>query len=141
MRVRNLTVLGKLCLLLASGNSFAQSWHSPAFDSWANPHTTAGVIYNMAKWFSTSLSKEDLAIHRSAVHHALNNLENGETVSWRSPSKDAEGAVQIAYTWPSNGLTCRRVYSYVRINSDAKGYQDTACMDNNRKTWTFVDKY
>jgi hypothetical protein len=134
-------VLGKLCLLLCLNTAQAQSWHSPAFDGWASPHTSAGLVYNIAKWFSTSLAKEDLDKHRQAVHHALNNLENGEMVIWTSRVTDAEGRVQIAYTWPASGKTCRRVYSYVRINENSKAYQDTACLDSNHKTWTFVDKY
>lgn len=134
-------VLGKSCLLLFLNTAQAQSWHSPAFDGWASPNTGAGIVYNIAKWFSASLSKEDLDKHRQSVYHALNNLENGEMVMWTSRVEDAEGRVQIAYTWPTRGMICRRVYSYVRINDNQRSYQDTACLDGNRKTWTFVDKY
>jgi len=140
--VKSGMALGKLFLLLALANTAnAQSWHSPAFESWADPRTGAGLVYNLAKWFSASLSKEDLIKHRSAVHHALNNLDNGEVVEWRNEWVNTEGKVQIAYTWPNRGVICRRVYSWVRVKDNSRAYEDTACLDNNQKTWTFVDKY
>lgn len=133
MLVRNLTVLGKLCLLLLLSPAHAQS---PAFES-----QTVGVAWVINKWFGNSLSKVDLENHRHAVNHALNNLETGEVVVWHSITDDAEGQVKIAYTWPANGSVCRRIYSYVRVKSRAESYQDTACLNSNRRTWTFVDKY
>lgn len=99
------------------------------------------MLFNITKWFGASLSKEDTELHRRAVYQALNNLENGEQVVWRNDRNDADGKVAVAYTWPNNGLVCRRLYSYVRINTNSRSYQDTACLDNNQKTWTFVDKY
>lgn len=136
-------VLGKsfLLSLLITSQCWAQSYQNPAFDSWANPSTGAGLVFNIAKWFGASLSKEDKIKHRSAVYHALNNLENGEMIEWRNEYQNTEGKVQIAYTWPNRGLICRRVYSWVRVKESSKSYQDTACMDSNLKTWTFVDKY
>jgi surface antigen len=100
-----------------------------------------GIAWVVNKWFGNSLSKQDLDNHKQAVHHALNNLENGETVVWRSIIDDADGQVKIVYTWPASGSVCRRIYSYIRINDKANGYQDTACFNTNRRTWTFVDKY
>jgi surface antigen len=134
-------VLGKLFLILSLNTAQAQSWSSPAFTGWANPTDSASIVFNMAKWFSASLSKEDKMRHQQAVYHALNNLENGELVEWFNNATDSQGKVQISYTWPAGGTICRRVYSFVRKDTNARSYQDTACMDNNQKTWTFVDKY
>jgi surface antigen len=133
MRVKNGTVLGKLCLLLFLNPVYAQS---PAFES-----QTVGIAWVMNKWFGNSLSKQDLDNHKQAVNHALNNLDNGETVTWRSIIDDADGQVRIVYTWPASGTVCRRIYSFIRINDKANSYQDTACLNTNRRTWTFVDKY
>jgi surface antigen len=131
-----------LLILIANSNLvYAQNWQSPAFDNWANPTTSAGIIYNAAKWFSSRLDKEDMLTHRSAVFQALNNLENGETVVWRNDWKNTEGIVQIAYTWPNRGAICRRVYSWVKVKNNSRSYEDTACLDSNHRTWTFVDKY
>lgn len=126
--------LGKLCLLLAVNTANAQGWANPSFES-------RGFMSTMSRMFGASLSNEDISLHKQAVYHALNNADNGETVVWYNDRSDSEGKAMIAWTYPSNGGSCRRVYSYVRIKSNAMSYQDTACLDNNRKTWTFVDKY
>jgi surface antigen len=132
MRVRNGMVLGKLCLLLVLNTAYAQS---PAFE-------TSNVIATLAdRWFGNSLSKTDIHTHRTSVYHALNNLDNGELVSWHNDQANTAGQVKIAYTWPGGGGVCRRIYSYIRINSSYRSFQDTACLDNNRQTWTFIDKY
>lgn len=127
-------VLGKLYLLLAINTAHAQGWNNPAFDS-------TGTMSIMARIFGTNLSKEDVSTHRQAVYHALNNAENGETVVWYNNATDSDGKAMIAWTSPTNGGMCRRIYSYIRIKSNMSSYQDTACLDINRKTWSFVDKY
>jgi surface antigen len=119
---------------LLINTAHAQGWNNPAFES-------SGFLTAMSRMFGSTLSKQDVATHKQAVYHALNNAENGETVVWYNDATDSEGKAFIAWTYPSNGGMCRRVYSYVRIKSNAMSYQDTACLDNNRKTWTFVDKY
>lgn len=119
----------------------AQSWNSPAFDNWAQPNTSAGIVYNITKWFSASLSKEDVAKHQKVVLFALNNLDPGETVVWNNETTDSEGKATIAVRYATTTGTCCRVYSYVRVKNNEKTYSDSACIDNNRKTWTFVDKY
>lgn len=120
---------------------FAQNWHSPAFESWADPRTGAGIIYNVYKWFSSSLSDEDKRKHQQVVLFALNNLDPGHTVVWNNETTDSEGRASIAVRYVANGTTCCRVYSYVRVKNNQRSYSDTACLDNNQRTWTFVDKY
>jgi surface antigen len=96
---------------------------------------------SITRIFGASLGKEDIGRHQQAVYHALNNTENGETVTWYNNATDSEGRAMIVWTMPASGGACRRIYSYVRTKSYANSYQDTACLDNNRKTWTFIDKY
>jgi len=134
MRVRNLMVCGKLFLLTFANTALAQS---PTFDSTAS----FGITQVIARIAGLHLSKTDLETHRLAVYHALNNLDNGETVEWRSDTADADGKVVIAYTWPASGQICRRIYSTVRVRFDSRNYQDTACLNTNSKTWSFIDKY
>jgi hypothetical protein len=132
-------LLSSLMFSLQSVN--AQNWRSPAFDNWAEPNSSAGIIYNISKWISTSLSKEDIAKHQRIVLFALNNLDPGETAVWHNETTDSEGKATIAVRYATTSGTCCRVYSYVRIKNNEKTYSDSACLDNNRKTWTFVDKY
>lgn len=141
MRVKNMMVLGKLCLILVSTNSYAQSWISPINQNWSRSETFLGFAYNISKHFSTRLSKEDSALHTQAVYHALENLDNGELVQWYNDRSDSHGRVRIVYTWQGSGNICRRVFSWVRFAENARNFEDTACYNMNTKTWNFVDKY
>jgi hypothetical protein len=144
-RAAGLTGFGKFLLLtslvcsVSSAN--AQSWQSPAFDNWADNRTSAGIVYNISKWFSASLSKEDLAKHQKVVLFALNNIDPGESAVWNNETTDSEGKVTLAVRYATTTGTCCRIYSYVRVKTNYKTYADSACLDSNHKTWTFVDKY
>lgn len=144
-RAAGRTGFGKF-LLLASlvgsvSSASAQSYQSPAFDNWADNRSSAGIVYNISKWFSASLSKEDRAKHQRIVLFALNNIDPGETVVWDNETTDSEGKVTLAVRYATTTGTCCRIYSYVRVKNNFKTYTDSACLDSNHKTWTFVDKY
>lgn len=141
MPVKNMMVLGKLCLILVCTNSFAQSWETPIYDNWRRSDNFIGFAYNISKYLSKRLKPEDQAMHSQSVYHALNNLENGELVEWFNHRTDAQGKARIVYTYPGNGDICRRVHSWVRYGRDEKSFQDTACYNNTSKAWVFIDKY
>ena len=142
MLAKNLMVLGKLFLILVcSSNAFAQSWEAPIFNRWANNDSILGLTYNLSKFASSRLKKEDRALHTQAVYHSLNNVENGEMVEWFNDRNDSQGKVKIVYTYPANGNICRRVHSWVRLGVDERSFEDTACFYNNIKSWKFIDKY
>ena len=128
-------------LLSFSLPSFSQNWHNPAFENWADSRTGAGIVYNIHKWFTTSLSDEDKRKHQQIVLFALNNLDPGQTAVWNSDTTDSEGRATIAVRYAANGNTCCRIYSYVRVKNNQRTYSDTACLDSNGKTWNFVNKY
>jgi surface antigen len=141
MHVKNMMVLGKLCLILVCSNSYAQSWQTPVYNNWNSGDSLFGFAYNMTKFFSKRLKPEDQALHSQSVYHALSNLENGETVEWFNDRTDAQGKAKIVYTFPANGSICRRVHSWVRFGVDSKNFEDTACFNNVLNTWNFIDKY
>jgi surface antigen len=97
--------------------------------------------YNMSIYYGSRLSKMDNAFHSQAVYHALNSLDNGETVEWYNDRGNSYGKARIVYTIPGSGTICRRIHSLVRVGDRENNYEDTACYSNNTNTWTFVDKY
>lgn len=141
MRVKNMMVLGKLCLILVCTNSYAQSWETPVYQNWQRTDSIVGFAFNVTKWFTKRLKPEDQAMHSQSVYHALNNLENGEVVEWFNHRTDAQGKARIVYTYPGSGNICRRIHSWVRFGADEKSFQDTACYNNTTNTWIFIDKY
>ncbi len=137
MRVKNMMVLGKLCLILVCTNSYAQSWESPINDRWLPSDNAISFMINMSKWFGTQLKPQDRELHRHAVYHALNNLENGEAVEWFNDRTDAQGKARIVMTTPANGSYCRRIHSWVRLGADQRSFEDTACYNVTTKSWNF----
>lgn len=140
MPVKNTMALMKLCLILACTNSWAQSWEFPK----PNPNSgesALGSAWLIGKILETRMNKQDTAYHTQAVYHALNNLENGDLVEWFNERTGSHGKARIIYTWPSNSGPCRRVYSWARFGDQMRTYEDTACYNNTRNTWNFIDKY
>lgn len=141
MLAKNLTALGKWCLiLLASGNVYAQSWSQPLNTDWQRNDSIVGLVYNATKWYSTKLAKNDQLYHGQAVIHALNNAENGQVVEWFNDYDGSYGKVMISMTWPASGDICRRMYHYVRRDNAEKSWGETACMSSNTGRWVFADK-
>ena len=141
MLAKNLTALGKLCLILAiSSNAYAQSWDKPMFQDWQPDSGVVGMLYNAMQWHTTKLSNVDKAYHAQAVYHALNNAENDETVEWFSERSESMGKVRIVMTWPANGNICRRIHHYVLADRRERSWGETACMNSNTNRWVFTDK-
>jgi surface antigen len=137
MLVKNMMVLGKLFLILVCTNSYAQSWESPINQRWHPNESSVQILINLSRYFSTQLKPQDKELHRHAVYHALNNLENGEVAEWFNDRTDAQGKVRIVMTTPANGSYCRRVHSWVRLGSEDRAFEDTACYNVTTKTWNF----
>ena len=76
MRVKNIMVLGKLFLILACTNSYAQSWSGPMNQDRVKNDGFLAFAYNMSIYYGSRLGKMDNALHTQAVYHAINNLEN-----------------------------------------------------------------
>ena len=137
MLVKNMMVLGKLSLILACTNSHAQSWDNPVNNRWLSNDSAIHVLINMTRYFGTQLKPQDKELHNRAVYHALNNLENGEAVEWFNDKTDAQGKARIVMTTPNNGSYCRRIHSWVRLGTDERAFEDTACYNVTTKTWNF----
>ena len=141
MHVKSIMALGKLFLILVCSNSYAQSWSGPVNQDRIKNDGFLAFAYNMSIYYGSRLNKFDNAMHTQAVYHALNSLDNGETVEWYNDRNNSYGKARIVYTVPGSGTICRRIHSQVRLANSVNTYEDTACYNNNTNTWTFVDKY
>ena len=141
MPAKNMTALGKLCLILAvSASAHAQSWNRPLFEDWQRDDNVIGLVFNAIKWHESKLNPVNNAFHTQAVYHALNHAENGEEVDWFSDRSNDRGKVRIVYTWLASGSTCRRLQHYIRTESNQRSWAETACMNANDGRWGFTDK-
>ena len=137
MLAKSLTALGKLCLILACTNVWANSWEESRS---REPAITMGVIdtaVGLIKYYSQRIDKENARYHSTAAYFALDNLETGEVAEWYNDRLGSKGVVRIIATWTGNGDICRRMYSYVLESRKSFTYEDTACYNKNRNMWEF----
>ena len=88
----------------------------------------------------SSLNKEDSQKHRQSVYFALNNLNNGEEITWYSNDGRRSGSVEVVQTTIKNGDVCRRIFSTVMIRSEQRVFDEWACYKNSSNSWNFTDK-
>ena len=137
MLAKSLTALGKLFLILACTNVWANSWENSQSRS---PTITMGLIdsaVGLIKYYSQRIDKDNARYHSTAVYFALNNLETGEVAEWYNDRLGSKGVARIIATWTGSGDMCRRVYSYVLEGQKSFTYEDTACYNKNRNMWEF----
>jgi surface antigen len=118
----------------------AQSWDKPVYQDEMQPYSTGAILYNTYRRFFSSLNKEDSAKHRQSVYFALNNLDNGQDITWYSDDGRRSGTVEIVQTTVKNGDVCRRFFSTVILKSEQRTFDEWACYKNSSNAWSFSDK-
>ncbi len=138
MLAKNLMVIGFTLSLI--NPVYSQSWDRPVYQDELEPYSTGAIIYNTYRRFFSSLNKEDSQKHRQSVYFALNNLNNGEEITWYSDDGRRSGSVEVVQTTIKNGDVCRRLFSTVMIRSEQRTFDEWACYKNNSNSWNFSDK-
>lgn len=132
-RVKSLTVLGKLLILLSINPAYADI-NNPRFFEYRGGPVLERVLNLSFGWFKTLDQNEKSAYH-SSITHAVMAAENGERVVWYRGN--ASGMTVPAMTYPTGGGYCRRLHIQVTKYNVTKTSGITACFDgaNNRWTW------
>ncbi len=138
MLAKNLMVIGFTLSLI--NPVYSQSWDRPVYQDELEPYSTGAIIYNTYRRFFSSLNKEDSQKHRQSVYFALNNLNNGEEITWYSDDGRRSGSVEVVQTTVKNGDVCRRIFSTVMIRSEQRTFDEWACYKNSSNSWNFSDK-
>ncbi len=138
MLAKNLMVIGFTLSLINPVHS--QSWDRPVYQDELEPYSTGAIIYNAYRRIFSSLNKEDSQKHRQSVYFALNNLNNGEEITWYSDDGRRSGSVEVVQTTIKNGDVCRRIFSTVMIRSEQRIFDEWACYKNSSNSWNFTDK-
>lgn len=138
MLAKSLMVIG--FIFVQTSTVQAQSWGKPVYQDELEPHSTGAILYNTYRKFFSSLNKEDSTKHRQSVYFALNNLNNGEEITWYSDDGRRSGTVEVVQTTVKNGDICRRLFSTVMLKSEQRTFEEWACYKNSSNTWNFSDK-
>jgi len=99
-----------------------------------------GIIVSWLQQRQYHLKREDLDRHSQSMYFALSNLDNGQEVKWFNNHNNTAGAVQVAYSYPTGGGHCRRLYSVVNTSGRERTFEDTACYNITTNSWKFVNK-
>ncbi len=143
MLVKSMTELGKLLTAVTLISAFpaqAQSWRQTTYESELHPNSSLIILYNHVKSMFGRLNEEDSRMHKQAVYHALNNLDNGEVVTWFNDDRSNFGRVEVVSTVDKNGDMCRRIYSFINVGSNQRSFEEWACYRSDSGVWKFSDK-
>ena len=84
------------------------------------------------------LDEQDRMHAQTAASDALENAEEGESVSWANPESGNEGSYTPTETYKtSEGLTCREFSQTVEVDGEEEETQGTACKQPDG-TWHIV---
>ena len=68
--------------------------------------TSVGALINYMSWNINRMEPYDQQQQEQAVFFALQNLQNGQVTRWYNGNTGAQGAVQVAMTYPQGSGYC-----------------------------------
>ena len=94
--------------------------------------------FKVSNYLNFRLKKQEKLKHKEAVYFALNNLKNGEIVSWYSEKRpNVNGKVRVIMTYPRSGETCRTYQAYIKVNGKERHMTNNACKYIGTASWSF----
>lgn len=102
--------------------------------------TLLGIVVTWLQQRQYYLKDEDLDRHSQSLYFALSNLDNGQEVKWHNSKNNTMGAVQVAYSYPTGGGFCRRLYNVINTSGRERTFEETACYNNTTNSWKFINK-
>jgi hypothetical protein len=132
--VKNLTVLGKLLILLASPPALSQI-NDPRFFEYRSGGFSNRLVDLTFGW-GKKLSGYQLEAYHQSINHAVMAADNGETVSWYRDN--ASGYAVPVVTWTTGSGYCRRIHIQAIAHGVEKTMSATACYDNAHDNWKWI---
>lgn len=97
-------------------------------------------LSNLFRYWNGVLPSEDRDLHIRTIFMVLNNADNGEIGEWWSRTSPNRGLVRVVYSYDAGNGYCRVFQSAVTAGSETRQYQETACMQFDKKAWQFYNK-
>ena len=95
------------------------------------------VLWRWTQYMGMKLKKAEKQQHQSAVFFMLDNVPNGQIVSWYSDKRLTNGKVRVIHTYPISGGYCRTYQAYIKIKTKQKHMTNNACKYIGAQTWVF----
>ena len=149
MFAKNLTALGKLCIILSSlllvncsstknAELNSESTFRSVEKDFNNTNHWTHTIYNAIKYNKNMLKKEDQVKQMQAVFFALNNAPEGEVVKWYNDKIQTFGLVKIVSSYPHGSGYCRILFTQISKKGKIRDFTETACKDVAYNGWQFI---
>ena len=100
--------------------------------------TSVGALVNYFSWNMNRMTPYDQKQQEQSVFFALNNLQNGEVTRWYNGNTGAQGAVQVAMTYPQGSGYCRVIMSQIYYKGKQRDFKETACINAVDNSWRFI---
>ena len=94
-------------------------------------------LWRTTQYLRFRLSKQEKQQHQSAVFFMLDNVKNGQIVSWYSDKRLANGKVRVIHTYPISGGYCRTYQAYIKVKTKSKHTTNNACKYIGSPSWSF----
>ena len=100
-------------------------------------YSMPAFLWRQTQFLRFRLKKEEKKMHKSAVFFMLENVGNGEIVSWYSDKRLANGKVRVIHSYPISGGYCRTYQAYIKLNGTERHMTNNACKLMNGD-WKFL---
>ena len=100
-------------------------------------YSMPAFLWRQTQFLRFRLKKEEKKMHKSAVFFMLENVANGEIVSWYSDKRLANGKVRVIHSYPISGGYCRTYQAYIKLNGAERHMTNNACKYIGSPSWSF----
>ncbi len=100
-------------------------------------YSMPAFLWRQTQFMRFRLKKDEKKMHKSAVFFMLDNVENGEVVSWYSDERLANGHVRVIHSYPISGGYCRTYQAYIKLNGAERHMTNNACKYIGSPSWSF----
>jgi len=100
-------------------------------------YSMPAFLWRQTQFLRFRLKKEEKKMHKSAVFFMLENVGNGEIVSWYSDKRLANGKVRVIHSYPISGGYCRTYQAYIKLNGTERHMTNNACKYIGSPSWSF----
>lgn len=94
-------------------------------------------LFRWTQYAGMKLKKSEKQQHQSAVFFMLDNVPDGQIVSWYSDKRLANGKVRVIHSYPISGGYCRTYQIYIKIKTKKKHTTNNACRYLFGESWLF----
>ena len=110
---------------------------APVFFGDELKYSMPAFLWRQTQFLRFRLKKEEKKMHKSAVFFMLDNVGNGEIVSWYSDKRLANGKVRVIHSYPISGGYCRTYQAYIKLNGTERHMTNNACKYIGSPSWSF----